>query len=288
MFEYAQEVLDNQRDTTAGDNLVILHGPFSPLHIESKYSPNAKVATLSTDTKSTYYIPQTEDIGRSELFDGISKELKHVPKEKQQSVVNNLAYMLKEYGSQTYGEYQPGTYNLKTHDLLDIEDENLEGKSVHPVLFLTHFLLQESDPNSQKKEIVLHPDSLFFLSQGQKERVGSALWFLNSLAKDLNLKIFIENLELANPKMQKAFNMFLDPSLLSHMFKKFSNLGVAIDIKHMERHYNKESIGNNVASVVNSTDSSKVLIHSRLGHEIEYSSTYNMCIKKGIPWVVEE
>lgn len=289
MFEYPQEFLENNSSINKDHNLRILHGPFSPLHVESKPSQDAQTVTISSDTDETVYIPRTDEIEREKLLKNLKQEISGLQDEKKAGVIGAINNMISRYGEQTYGEYLPRTYSSNTNDLIGSDEENLDGKSLHPVLFISNFLLKEAKNGEIRKEIVLHPDTIFFLSRGKREELKASLDFLNEMASQLDVQLYFENIQLANPRMQKVFSMFIDPFQLSNMIRDYEKLGIAVDIKHMERHFLPESIENNIVSAINAIGHpSKVLIHSRKGLEQKYPNTYQRCVRSGIPWVVEE
>jgi len=162
MFEYPQEFLENNSDRNKDHNLRILHGPFSPLHVESKLSQGAQVVTLSSNTDGTVYVPRTDEIEREELSKNLQQEISRLEDEKKVGVIGAINEMMFKYGEQTYGEYLPRTYSLNTSTLIGSEEENFDGKSLHPVLFISNFLLKEAKNGEIRKEIVLHPDIIFF------------------------------------------------------------------------------------------------------------------------------
>ncbi len=286
MLNYPQDYLE--KETKSENQLQILHGPFSPLHIESVHSEGAERVTLCSDNDLVVFIPQTTEIYRDQISSRLKDEITTLSLENRAKIISVIDSMMHIHGDQLYGEYLPQTYSSDTNMLLGSDVENFDGKSVNPVLFISNFLLKEAKEKEYRKEIVLHPDIIFFLSKGKDQNVENTLKFLNSMASILDIQLYFENIHLTNSKMQKAFAMFIDPMQLANMVRDHSSLGITIDIQHMESHFAPESIENIIVSSMNTLqNSTKIIIHSREGFDEKYQSLYQKCIRNGIPWVVE-
>ena len=201
-------------------------------------------------------------------------------------VVNSLNNILPLYKEGLYGEYLPHTKEKELTILTNLENTNLTAKSLNPALFLTYYLLENKKKDNQ--EFVFHPDLIYFLAQGKKENVQTALTFIDSLSNALGVKSFIENISLNNPAHMKVFKSFIEPSYIYNLVREYKNIGIVFDLEHLEKHFNPEYVINNAQSIINNSSPEKIIFHSRKTYKEKYNSVYTHAIKKGIPWVIEK
>ncbi|HAM37540.1 MAG: hypothetical protein UR96_C0002G0012 [candidate division WS6 bacterium GW2011_GWC1_36_11] len=274
-YSYPQNDLDHDLTITSTP-LDIYHAPFSLLHIETNPTNDDHTA-INFDVENKYYLPRTQEILVEELSNQLKTNVQKLPL-RQQTVIANEYVKIHE-DNKLYGEYLPQTYTKSPNETSGITAEI--GDSLDPLKYITNFLIQRHFELAEKKqEIVLHPDIIYFASQGRKENIPKVLNYLNTVANTLDQKLFFENLTFSNIKFKEALGTFEDPMKIYDFVKDYSNLGIVIDLNHIEKsHLNIDIIGN--------IEPQKLIIHARPGYQNIYSGAYKYCISKAIPWVVE-
>jgi hypothetical protein len=297
MVDFPQSSHDDIEQQTSESNtkLRITHGPFSRLHIESKYSEDARPVTFTDMNVQVVgqrdnipsinlYMPKTEEVLNRELNISIERNSNEL------NIYNEINSALKDimpvYKDGLYGEYLPGTTYKNANEFLGIDNHSLERKSVNPALFITDYALKKAKENPSG-ELVFHPDILFFMAQGRVGNLTNVLTYLNRLSEVTNQKIFIENLKFENPVFLKAFRSFVDPNMLYNYFKDYKNIGITIDLDHLEAHTDKEVTEALTLGLMNNIPPERIIIHSRPTFEDKYKTIHDSAVRYGIPWVVE-
>ena len=276
-FSYPQEDLDHEPSITTTP-LQIYHAPFSIMHIEEEQKPNSMEVNFSNNGR--YFIPQTEEINREKSFQDLQENLNLLDIEKRQKIAR--AYNNFPKNSKFYGEYLPQTYKKDKGHFNGTQET--DGKSVDPIKYMTNLLVRRSLEHPDKaQEIVLHPDIIYFASQGRVENLPKVLEYLNELAGVLNQKLFFENISFAHEKYKKSLGIFEDPIQIYNMIRDYPKLGIVVDIQHLEK--SKEVIS---LYDIPKISGERMIIHSRKGYKDKYKDIYSYSVKNAIPWVIEE
>jgi len=276
-FTYPQEDTDHE-PTKNSTPLEIYHAPFSLLHLESEKSDNSR--EINFNNKGIYYIPQTVEIKKDILESKIEENMFLLPQNIGRRVKN--IYLTLPRNRQLYGEYLPQTYKKTSSELNGTEE--FDGKSIDPMKHVTNLLLERRLKSTDKKqEFVFHPDILYFASQGRKENLPKVLNYFNQLANTLGQKIFIENISFTNSNFKKALGLFENPKELYEIIKEYSNFGLVIDLKHLEKSKGEISLYD-----IPRISEERMIIHSRKGYKNKYNNIYSYSVKNAIPWVIEE
>lgn len=273
-YSYPQNDADH-KEIPSSTPLEIYHAPFSLLHIDSK--PTDYSIPINLNSSGTYYIPKTNEILGSQLSDDLASNISQLTPSQQETIIAKYKQFHQE--DNLYGEYLPQTYSKPPYEFNNTKIET--GNSLDPIKYITNLLVQRSieHPNKQQ-EIVLHPDIIYFASKGQIENIPNVLSYLNSIALTLNQKVFFENLTFSNEKFKEALGIFENPINIFNMVRNFSQMGVVVDINHLEK-----SHGN--FEIINQIPPQKLIIHARKGYHENYSDLYRYCIMNAIPWVIE-
>ena len=276
-FAYPQEDLDHEPSSITTP-LQIYHAPFSMMHIEEQQKPNSMEVNFSKNGR--YFIPQTEEINREKSFKELQESVNLLTTVKRDKVIQ--AYNNFPKNGNLYGEYLPQTYK-KAKGYFNGTQET-DGKSVDPIKYITNLLVRRSLEHPNKvQEIVLHPDIIYFASQGRVENLPKVLGYLDELVGVLNQKLFFENISFAHEKFKEALGIFEDPIQIYNMVKDYTKLGIVVDIQHLEK--SKEVIS---LYDIPKISGERMIIHSRKGYKEKYKDIYSYSVKNAIPWVIEE
>lgn len=274
VFSYPQETQETGAIASTTP-LAIYHAPFSLMHIQRDQTPNS--IAIDFGNSAPYFLPETKEIGRDKAIEEFNQNIELLPNEKRDVLRNEFQKLSNK--TKFYGEYQPQTYSKTAKEIngKDVEP----GTTYDPLKYITNLLLRRAIENPNKKqEIVLHPDILYFASNGQKQNLPKVLEYLNNITKILDQKIFFENMYFSNPHFQKAFEVFENPSEMYQMVKDYSQIGVVADLQHIEKS------GHNFDTVFN-VPTERLIIHARDGYDKKYHDLYINCIKYAIPWIIE-
>lgn len=270
MSEYLQEI--HTSEESLDTPLSIVHAPNSSLHIEEAKDDMKYESRL--ESNPTYFLPLCQELHQEFLTENISKELSTIEHEKKRAV---LEFLANTHNPHLHGEYQPN-YILNKKDF----------HSVDPSKYTAWYLLSQTSNTQDKNiEFVYHPDLMFFLTQGNESKEQEILENLNNLVKELNCKIFIENLTFDNNTFREVFPWMTDPVQIFNKVKSFSNLGTVIDIEHLEKEgWSKEKINNTIQSLMKESPR-KIILHARENTKQTFEKLYLESYKLGVPWINE-
>ncbi|MCD4811748.1 hypothetical protein K8R14_04055 [bacterium] len=271
MSEYPQDLF--LRETETGTNLLILHAPNSLLDLQetSNYSKS-----LPLEQNPSLCLPSSTERGKIELQDDLSALLLRT-NHLQRSAL--LTFLNKTTNQQLYGDYQPNSGGKHYK----------EGDSTDPSKFIAKYILEQRLDNPNKEiTFVFHPDIIFFLTQGQASREQKVLTELDSFSKVLNIKIFIENVVLSSPRYSTNLSWMTDPMQVLSKIRNFNNLGLAVDLKHLERmNWSHEKIQNTLESLMKDYGR-RLIIHAREDSNQKYRELQELGYIRAIPWIIEQ
>lgn len=247
------------------------------MHVETEKKDDSLEVNFSNNRG--YYIPKTKEIMEEENTKKLNNNLSLLPS----NINSSIKHLYNQYNQNPtlYGEYFPQTYSKKSEDMNGVEIT--PGYSVDPIKYITNLLVRRYLEHSNKvQEIVMHPDLIYFGSKGRKENISKVIDYLNNLGKILEQKIFFENLTFSNEKYKKSLGLFEDPYEIFNIVKNYENIGVTIDIQHLEK-------SNKIVSLdlIRSIPHNRLIIHSREGYGDKYRDIYYYAVKNGIPWIIE-
>lgn len=274
VYSFPQETLETGGISSTVP-LSIYHAPFSLMHIQRQETLDS--IPIDFGNTAPYFIPETKEVGNEMAMIEFNRNLEKLTEEKKEVIKNEFEKVC--HKDRFFGEYFPQTYSKSPEEINGAKVE--PGTTYDPLKYITNLLLKRSiENNSRKQEIVLHPDVLYFASNGQKQNLPAVLEYLNNITKTLDQKIFFENMSFTNPHFQKAFEMLESPLEIYDMVKEYSQIGVVADLEHIEKS------SNNIEDIMN-IPNDRLIIHARENYNRKYPDLYLNCIKYAIPWVIE-
>jgi hypothetical protein len=274
VFSYPQDDMDHSENGTS-TSLNIYHAPFSLLHVQGEKTPGSIPISFLND--KNYYIPQTTEFDKTETDEELERNISLLPNSGMERIKSEYLALPKR--SIFFGEYLPQTYSKSP--------EKVNGNSIpagytlDPLKFITNLLVKRHlELPHKNQEIVLHPDILYFASGGRIENLPIVLKYLNSVTEILGQKLFFENMAFSNPKYKEALGALEDPIQILAMVKQYPQLGVVIDIEHLEKTHRP-------VEVIRGITPQRLIVHARQGYNERYQELYYHCVKQGIPWIVE-
>lgn len=211
---------------------LVYHATFSTVHIERRKELKDEKVLITqngigkADTGEFIVVPRTTEVAKELLEGEMETQLKKYDPETKKRIIDIYSKLHKDT---LFGEYQP--LNLKPME---------EGTSIEPSKFITTLLMKfASERNSAKHSgdtfVVLHPDILFFLSEGNFNEIRTNAKLLGDLAEILKINVVYENIVFNKDIFRNNLHWMGDPTEMYEYFVKESkNSGICIDIKHLE------------------------------------------------------
>ena len=276
MPEYPQDIYEVT--TEPSTPLRVVHAPNSLLHLEQRKAQRENIEYKTFSENPSLVLPRTDEIMQVELNNQLQEKVSKLSPSKRQATLN---FLNETHNPELYGEYQPNNFKNKPYET---------GESIDPSKYLANYLLDVSTelPEGKQLELVFHPDIIFFLTQGEgKKKEQEVLESINRYAKELNLKIFFENLILSNPKYKAALPWMEDPFMINHKMERYSNLGTTIDLEHLTKSgWDDNRITQTVGDLI-SRNKRDIIIHARDEHPEKYTALYQKASLEAVPWVNE-
>jgi hypothetical protein len=212
----------------------VYHGPFSELFIKSvkveegtKLSPKSNlIDNPDADVSLTQWADGVEPWGDDEIEEALLKEIGRIKDEGSRHSILEFYRQTKLLKQEVLYGYQPVLLgDFKVNQSVDTLN--------FFTLFIAKFQNERINHGSNPPYIVLHPDTLYFLSNGDMLSMSKVAVLLSHLASGLNIKLAIENVKFNRKVFRAVYHWAEDPeSMLSLLPDNSENIGLCIDISH--------------------------------------------------------